>query len=160
MRQCASPVTSKQQIPLRRWHAGCSTPPWLVIMKLRSGGPWRRQSAFTFIEIIIVITILGLIVAIAVPNYIRARDTARLNAILHNLRKIEQAKTEYALEARKTNGANVDLASLTNYFRDGKVNDVIHETYLPNAIGTPATAALPNGTTLPPYPSGGEIPAP
>jgi prepilin-type N-terminal cleavage/methylation domain-containing protein len=127
-------------------------------MKLRSGG--GQRSAFTFIEIIIVITILGLIVAIAVPNYIRARDNARLNAILHNLRKIEQAKSQYALETKKTTGADVDLGSLTNYFRDGKVNDVIHETYVPNAIGTPATAALPNGTALPPFGPGSEIPAP
>lgn len=129
-------------------------------MNVRSGRFFRTQSAFTFIEIIIVITILGLIVAIAVPNYIRARDTARLNIILHNLRKIEIAKTQYALDAKKTNGTDVDLNSLTNYFRDGKVNDVIHETYIPNAIGTPATAALPNGTVLPPFGPGGEIPAP
>ena len=97
---------------------------------------------------------------IAVPNYIRARDNARLNAILHNLRRIEIAKTQYALDMKKTNGTDVDLNSLTNYFRDGKVNDVIHETYVPGAIGTPAKAALPTGTTLPPYPPGGDIPAP
>jgi prepilin-type N-terminal cleavage/methylation domain-containing protein len=129
-------------------------------MKISSGGHPRQNSAFTFIEMIIVVTILGLFVAIAVPNYMRARDTARLNMILHNLRKIEVAKTQYALDTKKTNGANVDLNALTNYFRDGKVNDVIHETYVPNPIGTPARAALPNGTTLPPYGPGGDIPAP
>ena len=128
--------------------------------KFGSGGHPRKILGFTFIEIIIVVTILGLIVGIAVPNYIRARDNARLNAILHNLRRIEIAKTQYALDMKKTNGTDVDLNSLTNYFRDGKVNDVIHETYVPGAIGTPAKAALPTGTTLPPYPPGGDIPAP
>ena len=130
-----------------------------VIMKFGSG----RQPAtagLTFIELIIVITILGLIVGIAIPNSIRARDAARLSFIYNNLRRIEGAKTQYALDARKTNGAPVDLNSLTNYFRGGTVSDVVRETYFPNAIGTPATATLPNGVQLGPYPSGGQIPAP
>ena len=109
---------------------------------------------------IIVITVIGLLVAVAVPNYVRARDNARLNMIYHNLRRIEMAKTQYALDAKKTNGTVVDMNTLTNYFRDGKVNDVIHETYVPNAIGAPAKATLPSGTLLPPYGSGGEIPSP
>ena len=67
----------------------------------------QRASAFTFIEIIIVITILGLLVAIGVPNFIRARDTARLNIIRKNLREIEAAKTQWALDNKKTTGDKV-----------------------------------------------------
>jgi type II secretory pathway pseudopilin PulG len=110
--------------------------------------------------LIIVITILGLIVAIAIPNSIRARDNARLNFIYNNLRRIEAAKTQYALDAHKTNGTPVELDSLTNYFRGGTVSDVVHETYSPSPIGTPAHATLPNGVPLGPFQPGSEIPAP
>jgi len=126
----------------------------------RGSAPRPHPSGFTFIELIIVVTVIGLLVGVAVPNYVRARDNARLNMIYHNLRKIEVAKTQYALDAKKTNGTAVDMNLLTTYFRDGKVNDVVHETYVPNPIGTPAKASLPNGTILPPFGPGGDIPAP
>ena len=118
------------------------------------------QAGFTFIELIISITIIGLILAIAIPNSIRARDNARLNFIYANLRRIEAAKMQYALDTKQTNGTPVNLDALTNYFRGGTVTDVIHETYVPNSIGAPAHAALPTGVQLGPYLPGSEIPAP
>ena len=110
----------------------------------------RRTPGFTFIEIIIVITIIGLLVAIAIPCSIRARDNARLSCIRNNLRQIESAKTQWAIENKKRTGDPVgNIAVLTNYFNHNSgVRDVMHETYVPNAIGTPAQADLPGGTML------------
>ena len=120
-----------------------------------------HRSGFTFIELIIVITIIGLLVAIAVPSYIRVRDNSRLSVIYSNLRTIEHAKSEWALENRKTTGAPIaSVAMLNDYFRAGTIHDALNEIYVPNAVGTPAEADLPNGIGLGPYAPGGSIPAP
>jgi prepilin-type N-terminal cleavage/methylation domain-containing protein len=121
----------------------------------------RATSGFTFIELIIVITIIGLLVAIAVPSYIRVRDNSRLGVIYSNLRTIEHAKSEWALETRKTTGAPVDSITILNsYFRSSPIHDVLNEIYFPNPVGTPAEAALPAGVAIGPYPPGSKIPAP
>jgi type II secretory pathway pseudopilin PulG len=148
----------------RFYEDGDGTPGANITLALRtktSSGVHRNSTAgLTFIELIIVVTIIGLLIAIAIPNSIHARDNARLHFIYNNLRRIEAAKTQYALDAHQTNGAPVQLDLLTNYFRGGIIPDVIHETYLPNAIGIPAQANLPPGVPLGPYLPGSAIPSP
>lgn len=128
-------------------------------MKIQRGS--KGTTGFTFIELIIVITVIGLLVAIAVPSYIRVRDNSRLGVIYSNLRTIEHAKSQWALENHKTTGAPVaDIAMLNDYFRSGTIHDALNEIYVPNAVGTPAEADLPTGVALGPYGPGGSIPAP
>jgi prepilin-type N-terminal cleavage/methylation domain-containing protein len=120
-----------------------------------------RRSGFTFIEIIIVTTIIGLLVAIAIPKGMQARDTARLSCIYNNLSQIEHAKEQWALDQKKTNGTVVtDMSVLSAYLKDGRVRDVMKETYVPNNVGTPAQADLPIGQPLGPYGPGAVIPTP
>ncbi len=117
--------------------------------------------AFTLIEIMIVVSIIGMLATIAVCNFMIARDSSRLQTIRHNLTKIEGAKEEWAFENRKIDGAPVaDVSVLSDYFRDGTVHQVIQETYVPNPIGTIAEAALPPSVKLGPYAAGASIPAP
>src|SRR5438067_7321715 len=110
-------------------------------MKLSSR---TQPSGFTFIELVIVITIVGLLAGIAIPKSIQARDNARLSSIYNNLKQIEYAKEQWALDHGKTNGAAVaDMSVLSGYFKDGRVRDVMRETYAPNPVGIPAEASLP-----------------
>ena len=74
------------------------------------------KKGFTLVEIMIVVAIIGLLAAIAIPSFMRARLTSQQNACINNLRQIEAAKDQYALERGLTNGAPVaasDTASFT-----------------------------------------------
>lgn len=61
-----------------------------------------RKAGFTLVEIMIVVAIIGLLAAIAIPNFVRARSTAQMNACINNLRQVDSAKQQWALEKGKT----------------------------------------------------------
>lgn len=73
------------------------------------------KKGFTLVEIMIVVAIIGLLAAIAIPSFMRARTTSQQNACINNLRQIEAGKDQYALEQGLTNlasmGADVDAFS-------------------------------------------------
>ena len=109
----------------------------------------------------IVIGIIGLLTTLAMPNLAKARDTSRLNIIYSNLRALDAAKDQWALDNSKASGTPVaNVGVLSNYFRWGSIHDVVHETYVPNDVGTPSEAALPPGVGLGPFGPGAIIPAP
>jgi len=61
----------------------------------------RGRDAFTLVEIMIVVTIIGLLAAVAIPNFVRARNTAQRNACITNLRQIDGAKQQWAIENKR-----------------------------------------------------------
>ena len=109
-------------------------------MKIETG----RESGFTLVEIMIVVAIIGLLAAIAIPNFVKARETAQMNAIVNNLRIIESSKDQWALEAKKGTGDVPTSANLTDYLKNNRMpTAVVGETYNINAIGTGASATTP-----------------
>ena len=97
----------------------------------------------------IVVGIIALLATIAVPNLARARDTSRLNIIYSNLRVLNAAKDQWALDNNKTNGTPInDISVLSDYLRYGSIPNVLHESYVPNPVNTPPEADLPPSVSL------------
>lgn len=106
----------------------------------------------------IVVAVVALLAAIGVPNYLRRADNARLNIIYDNLRVLEAAKDQWAIESNHATGADVaDLSVVSNYLGFGTIHTVVKEQYIPNPVGTPAGAQLPSTTALGNYPPGAFI---
>jgi len=76
-----------------------------------------RRGGFTLVEIMIVVAIIALLAAIAVPGFLRARKRAQASKILNDLRLIDAAVDQYAIETAKTTGATVNVTDWTNYLK-------------------------------------------
>ena len=81
----------------------------------------RKKSGFTLVEIMIVVAIIGLLAAIAIPNFVRARTTSQKNACINNLRQLDGAVQQFALENKKAASDTVALTDCTPYLRNSVI---------------------------------------
>jgi prepilin-type N-terminal cleavage/methylation domain-containing protein len=76
-----------------------------------------KRAGFTLVEIMIVVAIIALLAAIAVPGFLRARKRSQASKILNDLRMIDSAVDQYAIETSKVTGFTVAVADWTNYVK-------------------------------------------
>jgi prepilin-type N-terminal cleavage/methylation domain-containing protein len=93
------------------------------------------KAGFTLVEIMIVVAIIGLLAAIAIPNFVRARTTAQANACVNNLRQIDGAKQQWALENKAAPTASPQDTDIQPYMGRG-------------TNGSPVTCPLSSQTNM------------
>src|SRR3954465_10382023 len=104
-------------------------------MKIRNS----KKSGFTLVEIMIVVAIIGLLAAIAIPNFVRARTTSQMNACINNLRQMDGAVQQYALENKLASSSTYTLSVIKPY---------IKLTTASNLPGCPAGGTYSQGGTV------------
>ncbi len=111
-------------------------------------------SGFTLVEIMIVVAIIGLLAAIALPNFAGARARAQANACISNLAKIDGAASEFALESGRKNGDAINYPSdLTPYIKLNRAGGIpgcpANGIYTETAVGVPPCCSLSSSVNPP-----------
>jgi prepilin-type N-terminal cleavage/methylation domain-containing protein len=105
---------------------------------------YSRKAGFTLVEIMIVVAIIALLAAIAIPNFVKARTLSQKSACIANLKQIDGAKATWAMELKKSSTATMgpsDLYGATLYIRD-EPSCPGGGTYTLNPVDTKPTCTL------------------
>jgi len=103
----------------------------------------KRRGGFTLVEIMIVVAIIALLAAIAVPGFLRARKRSQASRILNDLRMIDSACDQYAIETNRTSGATVAITDWTNYLKKGSLLYNSGNSLLGTAYGAQTVDTIP-----------------
>ena len=102
-----------------------------------------RRAGFTLVEIMIVVAIIALLAAIAVPGFLRARKRSQASRIINDLRLIDSAVDQYAIETSKKSGDPVAVSDWTNYLKKDTVLYASGQDILGNDYGVQTVDSLP-----------------
>ena len=97
----------------------------------------RNKAAFTLVEIMIVVAIIGLLAALAIPGFVKARKQSQGRRIINDARQMDAAIDQWALENGKKDNDTVDTAGAATYLKTAwNANDLLGNPYAVNTVGT------------------------
>ena len=102
-----------------------------------------KQKGFTLVEIMIVVAIIALLAAIAVPGFLRARKRSQASRILNDLRMIDAAVDQYAIETNRITNFVVGTADWTNYLKKNSMLYNTGKSLLGSAYGSQTVDTIP-----------------
>ena len=108
-------------------------------------GVARRRGGFTLIEVMIVIMVIAILIEIAVPEFLKSRTTSQRNTCINNLKQIDAAKEEWAMDTGAPNGAAVVMKDIASVYIRGPVTGPTcpaNGTYTLNPVGTDPVCSL------------------
>jgi prepilin-type N-terminal cleavage/methylation domain-containing protein len=108
----------------------------------------NRSKGFTLVEIMIVVLIIGILMAIAVPNFINARESSRKSSCIANLKQMDSGKEQWAMDNKAAAGASVAMTDLTPTYLKSTPTCPSGGTYTVGNIGTNPTCST-SGHALP-----------
>jgi prepilin-type N-terminal cleavage/methylation domain-containing protein len=103
----------------------------------------KRRGGFTLVEIMIVVAIIALLAAIAVPGFLRARKRSQASRILNDLRMIDSAVDQYAIETNRKTNDGVGVVDWTNYLKKGSNLYNTGKSILGTAYGPQTVDTIP-----------------
>lgn len=104
------------------------------------------KNGFTLVEIMIVVAVIGLMATLAIPSFLKARNTAQQNACINNLRQIDNAKEQAAFGYALADGSSIVDASVNEYMRKGAPSCPGGGTYTYNIIGADPSCSVASPT--------------
>ncbi len=104
----------------------------------------KKRGGFTLVEIMIVVAIIALLAAMAVPGFLRARKRSQATRILNDLRMIDSAVDQYAIETNRKTADVVGTADWTSYLKSGTVLYNTGADLLGNSFGSQTVDTLPS----------------
>ena len=107
----------------------------------------KMRHGFKLVEIMIVVLIIGILLAIAVPNFIRARESSRAKSCVATLKQIDSAKEQWAMDNKKTSADTPTTANLYGTYTKSTPSCPSNGTYTINAIGTAPTCSVGTNNT-------------
>jgi prepilin-type N-terminal cleavage/methylation domain-containing protein len=104
----------------------------------------KFNQGFTLVEIMIVVSIIAMLAALAVPGFLRARKRSEASRIINDLRLIDSAVDQYAIENNKLTGAAVAISDWTKYLKAGTNLYLTGTDIFGNTYGAQTVDSLPS----------------
>jgi prepilin-type N-terminal cleavage/methylation domain-containing protein len=112
------------------------------------------QAGFTLVEIMIVVALIGLLAAIATPTWVRARTSSQTNTCVNNLRQIDAAKQQWAVETKQATNATPTYSDISSYLKHSVAcptagaDSTFAGSYEPMDVATPPMCKIAPGSHL------------